>query len=289
MEKRILIIISPSKLSLSYGRIVVEKGNEKHSIPLKYIESLILLGEFSLTSKLINKLLKEKIPVFLLTQYGNLKGVLYADYFPSNFSARLQQYEAYKNNRLKIAKFFVKEKIKAIEEYFELNLKEQRKNIEKCKDLNTLLGIEGNASQLMFREFKKKLKTELRFELRTYNPPKDEVNSLLSFYYTFHYCLAIPIILTLGYDPYISFLHVKRGKHASFASDIMEPLRPALTKQILNAINKKIFSSKDFNSDGKGVYLKKEAFNKLLNLVESHKDKNLKKLKEILNKFLEAV
>lgn len=289
MDKKLLVVISPAKLSLSHGRILIEKGREKFSIPLKSLEGLILLGEFSLTSRLVNRLLKDKIPTFFLTQYGSLKGVLYSDFFPSNLSFRLKQYEAYRTNRLTIAKFFVKEKIMTIEENFEVSLSEYKSNVDACKELNTLLGIEGNVSHLMFKEFKNRLNTDLRFGLRSYNPPKDEVNSLLSFYYTFHYCLTIPIILSSGYDPYVSFLHTKRGRHASFASDIIEPLRPYLTKQILNAVNNKIFSLEDFESDNRGVYLRKEAFNKFLNLVERHKDENLKKLQEVLNKFLEVV
>ena len=288
MGKKHLVIISSSKISISRGRVLVEKGNEKFSFPLKQVEGIIILGEVSLTSKVINKLLKEKIPAFFLSRYGNFKGVIYSDFFPSNLSPRLYQYEAYRNRRLDIAKFLIQEKIKSIEECFNISLAEAKRNVEACKNLNSLLGVEGNVSQLMFKEFKKRLKADFEFEMRMYNPPKDEVNSLLSFYYTFHYCLSIPMILSSGYDPYISFLHVKRGKHASFASDIIEPLRPFLTVQILNALNTSIFSPDDFEADGRGVYLKKEAFKKFLNLFEKNKEANLKKIKEVLNKISEV-
>jgi len=174
-----------------------------------------------MSSKLVNKLLKERIPIFFLSKYGSFKGMLYADFLPSNQRVRLYQYEAYLNRRVEIAKFLLQKKIEGIEKVFNIDLRNYKDNLKRQKEVESLLGIEGFVSSAMFEAFRKKLNVPFDFQRREYRPPKDEVNALLSLYYTFNYCLALPVVLSSGYDPYISFIHVKRGRHASFCSDIL--------------------------------------------------------------------
>ncbi|HID65996.1 MAG TPA: CRISPR-associated endonuclease Cas1 [Aquificaceae bacterium] len=287
--KRTFVVVSPASLYVSNERLCVSRFSKKVSVPLKHIDSLILMGEWSISSKLINKLLKERIPAFFLSRYGSLKGVLYADFFPSNQRVRLYQYEAYLNRREEVAKFLLRKKIEEIEKVFDLDLQDYKNNLERQKEVESLLGIEGFVSYAMFEAFRQKLKAPFDFQKREYRPPKDEVNALLSLYYTFNYCLALPVVLSSGYDPYISFIHVKRGKHASLCSDLLEPIRPHLTYHILEAFNNKLFVKEDFEQNGSGVYLKKEAFDKFLNFFERKKEENLKMFSEVLNNFLEVL
>ena len=287
--RRIFAVISPASLYLSNGRLCVSRFSRKVTVPLKYVDALILIGEWSISSKLINKLLKERIPTFFLSKYGSFKGMLYADFFPSNQRVRLYQYNAYLNRRLEIAKYLLCKKIEGIEKVFNMDLKDYKNNLKKQKDIENLLGIEGFVSSAMFEAFRTRLKVSFEFQKREYRPPKDEVNALLSLYYTFNYCIALPIVLSSGYDPYISFLHVKRGRHASFCSDILEPLRPYFTFHILEILNNKLFSKEDFVKDGRGVYLKKDSFEKFLNFFEGKKEENLRLFSTVLNDFLEVL
>jgi len=287
--KRVFVVISPASLYISNERLCVSRFSKKITIPLKYVDSLILMGEWNISSKLLNKLLKERIPVFFLSRYGNFKGVLYADFFPSNQKIRFYQYEAFLKRKVEVAKFLLRRKIEEIERVFGLNLSDYRSSLERQKKVENLLGIEGLASSAMFEAFRKNLKAPFSFQKREYRPPKDEVNALLSLYYTFNYCLALPIVLSCGYDPYISFIHVKRGRHASFCSDLMEPLRPHLTYHILEALNNKLFVKEDFEQNGAGIYMKKESFEKFLNFFERKKEENLKLFSETLNDLLEVL
>ncbi|HIP42348.1 MAG TPA: CRISPR-associated endonuclease Cas1 [Aquifex aeolicus] len=287
--KRVFVVISPASLYVSNERLCVSRFSKKTVVPLKYVDSLILMGEWNISSKLVNKLLKAKIPTFFLSRYGTLKGVLYADFFPSNQRVRFYQYEAYLKRRVEVAKFLLRRKIEEIEKVFGMNLMDYKNNLERQKEVENLLGIEGFVSSAMFEAFRKRLKVPLDFQKREYRPPKDEVNALLSLYYTFNYCLALPIVLSCGYDPYISFIHVKRGRHASFCSDLLEPIRPHLTYHILEALNNKLFVKEDFEQNGSGVYLKKDSFEKFLNFFERKKEENLRLFSEILNNFLEVL
>ncbi len=283
--KRFLVILSRRELRYSNGRLVVGGVTKNNSIPLKYIDALVLMGAWSISSRLVNALLREKIPVFLLSKYGSLKGVLFSDYFSSNYRLRLLQYKAFRQRKGEIASFLLLQKAKEIELWFNLDLSTYIRKIKNTNDLNTLLGLEGFISAEMFEAFRKNLNTSFNFSNREYRPPPDEVNALLSLYYTLHYCLTLPAVLASGYDPYLSFLHTKRGRHASFCSDILEPIRPRLTYQVMEALNMHLFKKEDFNRDGKGVYLKREAFDKFLEFFERKKEKNINFLAQVLADF----
>jgi len=282
-------VLSGAQLSLSGGRIILKKGNSKISIPLKFLSGVVLMGHWSMSSSLTNTLLKARVPLFLLSRYGSFKGVLFADYFSSNYRLRLNQYAAFKNRRVEIASFILLEKAKSVEKFFNLNLLPYKGKIFKEKSTDRLLGLEGSISQKMFEVFKDGLPKNFTFKKREYRPPKDEVNALLSLYYNFYYCLLFPLVLSKGFDPYLSFLHTKRGKHASFCSDVLEPLRPALTYQILQALKASLFSLKDFSGDASGVFLSKQGFSKFLNFFERHKEENLALASEFLVRLEEIL
>ena len=144
--KKFLIIYSPSKVNLSGNRLIVKSLNSQISIPVKFIQGIVLLGDTSLSSKVLGKLLKERVPLYFLSKYGKFKGILFSEYFPSNSRLRLSQYSTYQSKRLEVAKFFVYEKAKSIEETFQIDLSELKEKLSLCKDLDSVLGIEGNMS-----------------------------------------------------------------------------------------------------------------------------------------------
>ncbi len=166
---------------------------------------------------------------------------------------RLLQYEAFRKRRVEVARFIVSQKLKEIERFFRIDLRGELKALERAKDIDSLMGVEGNASKKMFDRFKENVGgCGFEFYGRSYRPPADPVNALLSLAYTFAYYLAFPIVSFLGYDPYISFLHSKRGTHASFCSDVVEFVRPLLTKHLEDVLLREVFKKEDFKRQGNG-------------------------------------
>ena len=138
----------------------------------------------------------------------------------------------------------------------------------------------------MFEKVKEFLKnTPFKFEERSYHPPKDEVNALLSLTYTLIYAMTYPVVISLGYDPYISFLHSKRGTHKAFCSDVMEVSRPFATYELAGKIKAKVFKKSDFDNSSKGIYLNPEGLSKLLNFVESISDEIFSLIRDCLAEF----
>lgn len=85
--------------------------------------------------------------------------------------------------------------------------------VERCKDIDRLRGVEGDAAFGYFNVFDHLIvqqKEHFQFKGRSRRPPMDRVNALLSFVYTL---LAFDIrsaLETTGLDPYVGFLHTDR-------------------------------------------------------------------------------
>ncbi len=273
MGRKILILNGNTTVTRKGDRLHCMNSSRSAGFPLRYIDAIVVFGNVSITSQAIDLLMKEGIYVFFLTRFGSLRGVLVNNFVKSNNGLRIKQYESFLNKRTEVAKLIVREKIKNIESIYKIDMHSLLIELEKENTIGELMGIEGNASKRMFREFAKNIKNSgLDFGGRKYNPPPDRVNALLSLSYTLTYCLTLTLVINMGYDPYISFLHTKRGTHASFCSDVIEPVRPLVTKKLEDPIRRKVFTKKDFNKHGSGFYLKKESYEKFLNWFEGIKE-----------------
>jgi len=288
MKKRFFAIFSKGVIITKNGaRLVFQKGEEKISIPTRYLRGILVFGRVSLTGEALNLLLSEDIPIFFLTQFGKLKGFLTTESVASNYNNRLEQYSLFLKDRLGAAKFFVLKKLEEIENTFGVYLEEERKLLEDAQNLDAVRGAEGIASRKMFEEVKKLLKdTGWDFNGRGYRPPPDEVNALLSLAYTLVYTTALPIVIGLGYDPYISFLHSKRGTHAAFCSDLMEPIRPFITLRLVEELKRGLFSKEDFQKDSRrGYHLNEKGLWKFINWFERNTEDTVRKLSATLGEF----
>ena len=132
-------------------------------------------------------------------------------------------------------------------------------------DLDGVRGMEGEAAHEYFSVFPLLVKREFRdvlpFAGRSRRPPKDEVNCLLSFFYSL---LAVDVRSALegvGLDPAVGFLHRERPGRASLALDIMEEFRPYLADRLaLTLINRQQVTKTDFiHSETGGVVLRDKA------------------------------
>lgn len=280
---RILVVFGPAKLKRQGERVYVSGKPEEVGIPARYIDLIVLLGQVSLSGPALSLLLEKRIPAFFMTKFGNVKGVLFAVPYSSAYSSRLRQYRCYKDSALKVAKRIVLLKINKIEELFGISMGELRAGIKEAVSTNSLLGIEGTASRLMFQKFRDSIKGAMGFEMRNYRPPTDPVNALLSLSYTFAYFITLPIVVVAGYDPYISFLHSKRGTHYAFCSDVIEPARPLITSLLIDPIRRKVFTEKDFVKDRNGYFLRKESYSKFVNWFESSKKDILDEIKRSID------
>ena len=260
------------------GQFVVQKGKEiLQNVPETHVKQMILVGNINLSTPAISFCLENQIEVVFLTQGGKFRGRLNGEASRS-VEIRRKQYDRVLDQDfcLRQAKAFISGKVQnqiaiarrqfenaAIPREFE-TLKSILKKIESAKSIESLLGFEGAASANYFRLFGVWIPTPFTFKTRTSNPPKDEVNAVLSLAYTLLYNRITTRLNLIGLDAYQGFFHQARNGHAALASDLQEEFRqPIADALILKLIKRKQLKMTDFErqngeirltSDGKKVF-----------------------------------
>ena len=85
------------------------------------------------------------------------------------------------------------------------------------------------------------------FTIRSRRPPRDNMNSLLSFLYVLLANEVSSALETVGLDPYVGFLHQDRPGRPSLALDLMEELRPVFADRLaLSLVNRNQVNEKGF-------------------------------------------
>jgi CRISPR-associated protein Cas1 len=265
------------------NRLVVERDDvtisEIHDFK---IERVVVFGNVQLTTQAMSFLLERGIDTTLLSQHGRLKGRL-APLEPKNISLRVRQYERAQDRqfRLELSRAIVGGKITNCNELLarhqrnhpECDFRDEisqlsglSKRASRTQPVDSLRGVEGQAAAIYFEGFARMLRRGITFAKRTRRPPRDPVNSLLSFGYSLIFSEAISALVAVGFDPYLGFYHGINYGRCSLALDLMEEMRPIIADRLaLNLINKEVVKAADFTSgeDG-GIYLSGEGRKRFL-------------------------
>ena len=123
--------------------------------------------------------------------------------------------------------------------------------------LDTIRGIEGDAARTYFGAFDHLIaaqKDAFKFERRSRRPPLDNINALLSFFYTLLAHDVAAALETVGLDPAVGFLHRDRPGRPGLALDLMEELRPLFADRLaLTLVNRRQISAKGFTQRETGA------------------------------------
>jgi len=266
-----------SVLKKDHLRFIVEKEDKViFEIPVFKVNQVLIFGNVQITTQAMTFLLENGIDTTLLSMTGRLKGKL-VPIASKNILLRMTQFEKAKdyNFALSLAKTIVRAKIananKVMQRYSrnhpEVDFSSALQGLEWClkaverkETLNSLVGVEGQASAIYFETYGKMFRKELEFSTRSRRPPKDPVNALLSLGYTLLTNEAVGVVTSIGFDPYIGFLHGISYGRPSLALDLVEEFRHSIVDRLtLTLLNKQILEVSNFEQreDG-GFYLNSE-------------------------------
>ena len=114
--------------------------------------------------------------------------------------------------------------------------------LKRDRSLDRVRGIEGDAGRTYFNVFDHLItaqKDDFSFQGRSRRPPTDNVNALLSFYYTILMHDVRSALEGVGLDPQVGYLHRDRPGRHGLALDLMEEFRPFLADRLtLSLINR---------------------------------------------------
>lgn len=253
------------------GQIIIGKGKEiLQNVPETQVRQMILFGNINLSTPLVAFCLEKDIEVVYLSQGGRFQGRLVGS-GRKNAEIRVRQYDLARDAgfRLRQVRAIVGGKIRNQIDFAVRQGENGGKEISTLKKLlqtaenagaaETLLGIEGAASASYFAMMRRWIPQPWKFEKRTANPPKNEVNALLSLSYTLIYNRLESLLNLAGLDAYQGFFHAPKDGHAALASDLTEEFRSSFCDSLcLRLLRRKQLSPKHFERAGGKIRLTKD-------------------------------
>lgn len=254
-EKNIIIVFSHEgeKVSIRNDNLLVTDCNEKVILQTTCYRMLALwiVGGCTLTSGLMQRSKKFAFPIYLLSYNFRCIGYWNSG-VEGNFLLRQKQYSYIS---LEIAKRLVENKLF---NQIEL-LKSIREKTEDCKntintirqysvqlcdapDLQTILGIEGVATRIYFKEWF----NDMEWQGRKPRAKRDILNVLLDIGYTFLFYFVENMLNLYGFDVYRGVYHRLFYQRKSLVCDIVEPFRCIVDKQVKKAWNLGQIKTDDF-------------------------------------------
>lgn len=253
---------------------IVYKDNTKKSIPIERASDLYIMSEFDFNTNLLNFLGQYGISVHFFNHYGFYMGTYYPRETLVSGKLLIKQVESYKDEkkRLKIAKAFIEaasyniyrnlvyynNRGKNLTEYMK-EIDYLRNKIQFCKDVQELMGIEGNIRKIYYDSWNVIISQNIAFEKRVKNPPDNAINSLISYVNTIIYTRVLSEIYKTQLNPTISYLHEPSERRFSLCLDIAEIFKPIIADRLIfSMLNKKQITEKDFEKELNFTYIKEK-------------------------------
>jgi len=258
-------------------------------IPVREVERLLVFGNVQLTTAVMTECLENQVPVVFMSQLGDYKGHLWSAEYDDIRTERVQyQRQSDEAFKLATARAIVAGKLANSRQLLlRLNRKRQLPEVAaavaglaerlesstQAESLNALRGYEGAAAAKYFRALGQ-LIVNPAFTLteRNRRPPKDPVNSLLSFGYTLLFNTVLSLLLAEGLNPYLGNLHGSEKKQTFLAFDLVEEFRsPVVDSLVIQLVNGRILSPTDFTwpNEAGGIYLADTARRVFIQKVEA--------------------
>jgi CRISPR-associated protein Cas1 len=149
-------------------------------------------------------------------------------------------------------------------------------HIPETTEIDELMGVEGNIRKNYYDAFNLIINN---FEMggRSYRPPKNEVNALISFGNMMCYSQSLRAIHQTQLNPLISFLHQPGERRFSLSLDLAEIFKPILVDRVIfKVLNKREIQTSDFEPNLNAVLLKPKGKKKFVQSFENRLGETIK-------------
>lgn len=271
--KKVIYIFSDGELKRQDNTLKFHCEETNRFLPVEDISDIFVFGEVSFNKKLLELLSQKEILLHYFNYHGYYMGTFYPREHLNSGYMILKQAEFYQDKlkRLELAKAIITGALKNIRQvlkYYENRGKELRSCLERieeyeaqiasCREIAELMAVEGNARECYYQAFDIIIDNkDFVFEQRSRRPPKNHLNSLLSFGNSIIYTMVLSEIYKTHLDPRIGFLHSTNFRSFTLNLDIAEIFKPILVdRAIFTLLGKKMITKKDFEKNMEGIVLK---------------------------------
>lgn len=279
-------------------RLVTEDGEKKY-VPIENAEAFFLHGQIDFNTRLMSFLNDQGVALHVFGWEDYYAGSIMPERGQTSGRTVVSQVRAYDNetHRRRLAAAFVSGSIHNMRTnlvYYDgrdYDLKDEISELESVAGrvnedapIDELFGTEATARKVYYRAFNEILPPAFQLTRREYNPPPNEVNSLISFGNALVYANCVSAIRATALDPTISYLHEPGERRYSLSLDLADLFKPVLADRVLfRLVNRKQISEDDFetelgscllNEDGRQTYTK--VFEETLERTVEHPSLNRK-------------
>jgi len=279
-------------------RLVTEDGDKKY-VPVKNAEAFFLHGQIDFNTRLMSFLNDRTVALHVFGWEDYYSGSVMPKRGQTSGKTVVKQVRAYENpdHRRQLAAAIVRGSIHNMrtnvvyyngrDHDLDAVVNDLEKTAARADDtlpIDELMGVEATARKAYYRSFNKILPSEFQLTRREYNPPPNEINSLISFGNSLVYANCVSAIRATALDPTISYLHEPGERRYSLSLDLADLFKPVLADRVLfRLVNRNQISSTDFetelgscllNESGRQTYTK--AFEETLERTVDHPELNRK-------------
>ncbi len=277
------VLTQGAVLHLDHDTVRIELEREtKLRVPLLRLSGLVLLGQVSITSFLIQRCAEDGRSLVWLDRQGRFKARVEGQ-VRGNVLLRRAQHLALsdKERTCDIARQIVAAKIQNDRQVLLRAARESSgapeseylaeaavrqadalARLHDTEDLNVVRGIEGEAARIYFGVFSHMIRADqatFPFDGRSRRPPRDRTNAVLSFLYALVRAECTAALEGVGLDPQVGYLHALRPGRPALALDLMEEFRPVLADRLaLSLINRRQLQAEHFDQTPGGATLLSE-------------------------------
>ncbi len=254
----------------------------RHALPVEIIDAVYLFGETRINTKLLTFLGQKRVPLHVFNYWGHHAGTFlpHAEQLSGELVIEQGQAQRDPGRRLTICRAIADAKLHnvlSVVGYYRRRLgalEETDSRIRALKErLPTLasheevMGIEGMAARHYYQAWPQWLAAAGTKFRRTYHPPDNPVNAVLSFLNSMLYAACVSELYRTALYPGISYLHAPQTRRFSLALDLVEPFKPVLVDRLVfRLFNREGLSDVDFEPHSNGVLLKDDARRNILKL-----------------------
>lgn len=272
------VMTQGSVLHVEHDTVRVEcEGETRLRVPLLRLDGVVVFGRVTVTPFLIHRCAEDGRYITWLDRRGRYKGRL-ETLCRGNVLLRQAQHDIARDptRTAHVARQIVAAKIQNCRQIILRGAREndgQRAEslaataakladvltkLKTIDDLDVIRGREGEAARAYFAVLPRLVRADADLppmEGRSRRPPRDPVNTILSFLYALLRVECAAAAESVGLDPQVGFLHALRPGRPALALDLMEEFRPVVADRVaITLINRRELSRSDFEALPGGAF-----------------------------------
>lgn len=273
--KKTYFLFSSGELSRKDNTLCFTTEKGRRFIPVEDTGEIMIFGEVEINKRLLEFLSQHEIILHYFNYHGYYMGSFYPREHLSSGYMTLRQAEHYldENKRMVLAREFVRgaaKNIRQVLKYYQgrgknvTGLMQAVENllpaIDTCADAAALMAVEGNLREHYYHAFDEIIgQPDFVFQERSRRPPKNYLNTLLSFGNSLMYTICLSEIYKTHLDPRIGYLHATNFRRFTLNLDVTEIFKPIIVDRLIfGLLGKRMIGREDFERGTEGIMLKEK-------------------------------